>query len=188
MNRYILFGVFLIFGLFLFTFGCMEPPIKDPVVTVSDIALSDVSLETLTVNTTVIISNPNPIGARLNRAAFDVWYLDDTAHYLGHGEQTGIDVKEHGNTTVVIPVKIGTVPAMQATASLIRNGAITIRVNGSAFIDIKVTEFEKPFVQQEEFPLSRFQSLLPETALPAGSINITEKLKEAKGLLDVLAG
>ena len=59
--------VFLLFFAFLLTCGCSsEPPIKQPTVTVTDIALSDVSLSKMVVNTTVNIQNPNPVGGRLN--------------------------------------------------------------------------------------------------------------------------
>src|SRR5512136_318220 len=119
MTPRILSGVFPLFVIILFTAGCTPPALKDPVVTVGDIALSDVSLQAMTVNTTVNIFNPNPVGADLKKVAFDVWYLDDTPHYLGHGEQTGVMVKENGNTSLTIPVRIGTVQAAQGVGSLV---------------------------------------------------------------------
>lgn len=183
MKYPVLSGVFFLFALFILLAGCTEPPVKQPTVTVSNIALSDVSLQTMTVNTTVIVGNPNPVGARLNRVAFDVWYRDDADHYLGHGEQTGIDVKENGNTTLTIPVKIGTIPAIQAVGSLVRNGDVTLRVNGSAFIDLKVMSYELPFEQSRDFQASEFEGLVP-----VSSINVTEKLEQARGLLNALSG
>jgi hypothetical protein len=65
------------------------------VVTVGNISLSDVSLQAMTVNTTVNIFNPNPVGACIRKVAFDVWYLDATPYYFGHGEQSCILVKEN---------------------------------------------------------------------------------------------
>ena len=115
-----LYGVFIIVAIFLLTAGCTQPALKDPVVTVGEISLSDVSLQAMTVNTTVNIFNPNPVGADLKKIGFDVWYLDDTPHYLGHGEQSNISVKENGNTSIVIPVKIGTIQAAQGMGSLVQ--------------------------------------------------------------------
>jgi hypothetical protein len=57
--------------------------LKEPTVTVSDIAFSDLSLKTMIVNTTVTIYNPNPAGAKLTKVAFDVFYLDDTQELPG---------------------------------------------------------------------------------------------------------
>lgn len=188
MKQHVLSGVFLIFAVFILIAGCTEPPVKEPTVSVSDMALSDVTLQTMTVNTTVIIFNPNPIGATLNRVAFDIYYLDDTEHYLGHGEQTNIVVKESGNTTVTIPVKIGNIQALQAVGSLIRKGSVTLKVNGSAFIDLKVYSYELPFERSKEFRASEFTNLLPEVSVAGTSINLTEGLEQARGLLDVLSG
>jgi LEA14-like dessication related protein len=173
----------LIMGVMLIA-GCMEPPIKEPVVTVGDIALADVSLQTMTVNTTVVIFNPNPIGAKLNKVAFDVYYLDDGQNYLGHGEKSNIEVKENGNTTVTIPVTIGNIPALQATGSLVRKGSLILTINGSAFIDVKVTSFEKRFGQSREFQAADFEGVLPGRSLLGSSVNITEKLQQLGGFLD----
>jgi LEA14-like dessication related protein len=158
MNQLIRSGIFIIIAVFIFTAGCTEPPINDPVVTVSDIGLSDVTLQTMTVNATVVIFNPNPIGAKLNKIAFDVYYLDDTPNFLGHGEQTDIDVISSGNTTVTIPVTIGNIQAIRAVATLVRKGSLTLSVNGSALIDVRVTSFEKRFEHSREFHLRDFVS------------------------------
>jgi len=172
----------IVLGLLLCVSGCTEPPVREPVVTVSDISLSDVSLRTMTVNTTVNIYNPNPLGAKLSKLAFDVYYLDGAPNYLGHGEVSGIDMKANGNTTVVIPVAIGSYQAVNAAGSLVRKGSITISVNGSAFVDIKVTSFEKRFEQNREFRADDFSGLLP-AAVPGTGINITEGIQQLGGLL-----
>jgi LEA14-like dessication related protein len=188
MKPHHLSGVFLLVAIFILICGCMEPPIKEPSVLVTDIAVSDVSLQTMTVNTTVIINNPNPIGAKLNKVAFDVYYLDEGENYLGHGERSGIDVKENGNTTVTIPVTIGNIPALKAVGSLVQKGSITLNVNGSAFIDVRVTSFEKRFEQSRQFQLSDFEGLLPVTSIPGTSINVTDKLQQLGGLLGAVSG
>jgi len=158
MNPQIPSGIFILIAVFIFSAGCTEPPIKDPVVTVSEIGLSDVTLQTMTVTATVVISNPNPVGAKLNKIAFDVYYLDDTPNFLGHGEQTDIDVISSGNTTVTIPVTIGNIQALRAAATLVRKGSLTLTINGSALIDVRVTSFEKRFEQSREFQLRDFMS------------------------------
>ena len=186
MKNQLLSGVFMLFVMFILIGGCMEPPIKEPAVSVQDIALSDVSLMTMTVNTTVVINNPNPIGAKLNRVAFDVYYLDDTENYLGHGERSDIEVKENGNTTITIPVTIGNIPAFQAVGSLVRKGSITVKVNGSAFIDVKVTSFEKRFEESRQFQATDFKALIPVTSLAGTSMNVTDKLQQLGGFLDIV--
>ncbi len=107
MTTYSHYGVFILVALVILIAGCLEPPIQEPEVSVADISLSDVSLQKMTVNTTIVIFNPNPIGAKLNKVAFEIYYLDDGMKYLGHGEKTDIEVRDNGNTTVIIPVTIG---------------------------------------------------------------------------------
>jgi LEA14-like dessication related protein len=141
----------------------------------------------MTVNTTVVIDNPNPLGATLDKVAFDVYYVDDIEHYLGHGEQANIVIQENGNTTVAIPVKIGNVQALQAVASLIQKGSITLKVNGSAFVDLKALSYELPFERSQVFQSDEFTNLLPEVSVAGTSINITEGLERARGLLDTLS-
>jgi len=188
MKQRILPGIFILFAIFILSAGCTEPPVKDPTVSVSDIELSDVTFQTMTVNATVVIFNPNPVGAKLNTVAFDVYSIDDIQNYLGHGEQSNLDVISSGNTTVTIPVTIGTIQAIKAVATLVRKGSITLKVNGSAFIDIKVTSFEKRFEQSRQFPARDFGFLIPVNTVPGTSINITDKLQQLGGLLDEVAG
>ncbi len=188
MTNHLLMGIFLLFALLILSAGCSEPPVKKPVVTVSDISLADVSFQTMTVNATITIFNPNPVGATLSRVTFDVYYFDESGHYLGHGEQKNINVKENGNTSVVIPVTIGTVPAVQAVGSLVKNGDIILRVNGTAAVDIKVTDYEIPFEESRKFQASEFAGLVPEVSVAGTSVNVMEKLGQAQDILHALTG
>jgi len=183
MKPRILSCLLVIFVIVLLTAGCTQPALKDPVVTVGNITLSDVSLQAMTVNTTVNIFNPNPVGADLKKVAFDVWYVDDSPRYLGHGEQSGLTVKENGNTSITIPVKIGTVQAAQGIGSLIQRGTILIRVNGSAAIDLKLTTYDKPFEQTREFSVSEFEGLIPVKTIPGTDISVSEGIQKLGGLL-----
>jgi LEA14-like dessication related protein len=176
------YGLLVVFIVGILSAGCTQPAVKDPVVTVGEIALSDVSLQAMTVNTTVNIFNPNPVGADLKKITFDVWYIDDAPHYLGHGEQSGVTVKENGNTSITIPVRIGTVQAAHGVGSLVRNGSLLVRVNGSAFIDLRLTTYEKPFEQTREFQRSEFESLLPAT-IPGTDISVPAGIEQLGGLL-----
>ncbi len=179
--------VFLIFFIFLFTCGCSsEPPLKEPTVSVTDITLADVSLRSMTVNTTILIDNPNPVGANLNKLVFNVYYLDSTPQYLGHGERYEVDIRENGNTSITIPVTVSNVQVLKAIGSLARKGSITVKVNGSAFIDVAVAEYEMPFEKSREFAASEFDAYFPVPAI--ASINVTEGIQAAKDLYSQLTG
>jgi LEA14-like dessication related protein len=188
MQNHLLSGILVLLAIFILTAGCTEPPIKEPVVSVQDISLYDVSFRAMTVNSTIVIYNPNPVGAQLNKIAFDVYYLDENENYLGHGEKSDIYVKENGNTTVTIPVTIGNIPALEALGSFVRKGSITLKVNGSAFIDVKVTSFEKRFEKSRQFQATDYPALAPLTSLAGTPVNITEKLEQLGGFLDRVSG
>ena len=188
MQNRLLPGILLIFALFIFIAGCMEPSIQEPSVTVGDISVSDISLQAITVNTTITIFNPNPVVATLKTVAFDVYSVDDTRNYLGHGERSTIDLVKNGTTNVTIPITVGNIQALKALGSMVQKGSITLTVNGSASIDIKATSFEKPFEYSKEFRARDFESLLPITTIPGTSINITEKVQQLRGLLDEVRG
>jgi LEA14-like dessication related protein len=179
MNTWYPRCILLLSALLILAAGCMEAPVKEPTVSVSDIAFSDISLKSMKVNTTVIINNPNPFGAKLNKVAFDVYYLDDTPAYLGHGEQTNISMIQNGNTTVIIPVTIENIPALTALGSLVKKGSITLNVNGSAFIDVKVTSFEKRFGQNKTF-MARDLGI-PANALPGTAFDALQQLAGLPG-------
>jgi LEA14-like dessication related protein len=181
-------AVLLLVTIFLFTCGCFtEPPVQQPAVSVSNIALADISLGAMTINTTVLISNPNPVGGHLDRIAFDVWYLDDNVpKYLGHGEQYNVDIRENGNTSIVIPVTIGNLQALYALGSLSEKGSIVIRVNGSAGIDVKVTSWEMPFDAERQFAAGDFEPYLSRPVI--APVNLTQGMKTAKDLYSQFTG
>jgi hypothetical protein len=118
----------------------------------------------------------------------DLYYLDDTQNFLGHGEQSNINIVKDGNTTVTVPVTIGKIQALKALGSLVQKGSITLYVTGLASIGVKVTSFEKPFEQKKEFRARDFESLLPVTTILGTSINITEKLQQLRGMVDAVRG
>lgn len=188
MRTYLLSGIFLLFFLCILFAGCStEPPVKPPVVTVADVTLSDVSLRTLTVNTTVNIFNPNPVGADLKRTVFDLYYVSGGSdQYLGHGELAQISIKESGNTSVTIPVKIGTVQAAQAVGTLVKDGSLTVKVNGTAAIDLKLMTYDLPFAQQRVFYLEEFTNLLPEISVAGMSVNTSEVISHGREILGTL--
>jgi len=171
--------MYTVIALCIFCAGCTEPPVKEPTVSVSDIELSDVTPQSMTVNATVAIFNPNPIGARLNKVVFDVYYLDDIPNYLGHGEQTNIDLIRNGTTTVSIPVTIENIQAIRAAATLVRNGSVILSVNGSAFIDVTATSFEKRFEQSRQFHARDFLSLNPVTTMFGTTVDRTDTCSDS---------
>ena len=106
-----------------------------------------------------VSSEPVSLGPGGRRTDFAVRTDEDYRIRIRiNGKHADIDVISSGNTTVTIPVTIGNIQAIRAAATLVRKGSLTLSVNGSAFIDVRVTSFEKRFEQSREFHLRDFAS------------------------------
>ncbi len=128
--------------------------IKEPKASVVSITPSSVGLSSVTLNVKIRIDNPNPFGAHLTKLEFDVYYLKDGKFiYLGHGEKRDVDIKANGVTEIVVPVKIDNLQAVGTLLQLAKKGEVTIKVKGTAYIDLKITSFGIPFEQVEEVRL-----------------------------------
>ncbi len=128
--------------------------IKKPEVSVVSVTPSGVSLSSVTLNVKIRVNNPNPFGAHLTKLEFDVYYLNNGKFvYLGHGERKDISIKANGVTEFTVPVKIEDVRAIGTLIQLAKSGKVTIKVKGTAYIDLKITSFGIPFEQVEQINL-----------------------------------
>ncbi len=144
---------FLLIVIAIAVSGCTQQ-IQKPTVSVSNINVRGITLQTLNLDVNIIIDNPNAVGANLTKIAFDMYYLQDSqAKYLGHGEQYNVEVRPQGQTTVTVPVVVENQQVIRALMQAVRNGAITIKTSGSASLDLKVTTFEIPFETSNEIKL-----------------------------------
>ncbi len=124
--------------------GCAA--IKKPTVNVVSVKPSSVTPTSVILNVKVRIDNPNPIGAHLTKIEFDIYNQN---RYLGHGEKKDVSIKANGITEITIPVKIEDIQAIKALYTLAKNGEITLKIKGTAYVDLKITSFGIPFEQTE---------------------------------------
>ena len=148
----------LIATLLIFLSGCAgTPKLEKPAVTVDDITVENLVGTTLELEVRVIVSNPNPVGAHLTKLVFDIYYLEDSSpKYLGHGEKHDIDIRKQGDTTITIPVTIDSLELVRTLVDIARKGSVTLKVSGSAYLDLKVMTFEIPFERTKEVALKTF--------------------------------
>jgi len=145
--------------------------LEKPTVTVDSIEVREISEKSVIVDVRVIIHNPNPISAEISRINFDVYYFEDgTQKYLGHGEKESVRIRKKGNTTLTIPLTIDNFALIRAFIEAISEESITLKVSGSAYLDLKLFEVEIPFekTQRVEFEESETQTLeAPLAPVPA---------------------
>ena len=137
--------------------GCAQTPmVEKPTTRVDNINVESVDYEfgrglTLHLTVRVIVDNPNPVGAHLQKIVYDIYLVRGQEKYqekyLGHGEKSNFDIRKQGLTTIEIPtvIEVDWSTAQEIITSLRNYGHVVLKVSGSAYIDLKVTTFEVPF-------------------------------------------
>ncbi|MBP2147154.1 LEA14-like dessication related protein [Methanofollis sp. W23] len=136
----------------VFIAGCTsEPPVGPPEVTVTDIAVSDLSLESMDLVVFLAVDNPNPIEITIGRVEMDVSYSKDRAEVLlGSGTAGAITVPASNQTEVTVPITMDNAAMLSAAAVLLLSGELEVKVEGIATVDAGVASFDVPFEKTEK--------------------------------------
>ena len=127
--------------------------IKDPEITVKNIALTSFSLSSLSLGVTLAVVNRNPIGVKIKSLTFNVFYQDgDNWTYLTCGSQKDITIRT-GPSEITIPVTVSNMKLMSALVFIVAKGQITLRVKGEAVLDILGFSPKIPFMHVTTVPL-----------------------------------
>jgi len=128
--------------------------IKDPEVSVNDIELTTLSLDSFTIDVTLCVDNKNPLGLTLKDLSFEISYRqDDGWVHLSQGEKSGIPVKP-GRNEVTVPVIVKNSGLIKALLGMVLNGSITLQVTGTAIPDLLVLAPKIPFTKIMTIPLN----------------------------------
>jgi len=127
--------------------------IKEPEITVKDTALTSLSLSTLSLAVTLAIMNRNPVGVKIKKLTFSVFYKDgENWTYLTCGSQESIAIKA-GPNDLTIPVSVDNMKLMSALVFIFAKGQISLRVKGEATLDILGFSPKIPFEHISTIPL-----------------------------------
>jgi LEA14-like dessication related protein len=116
------------------------------------ISLKDISLTTLTVNVTVSVHNPNPVGAVLHRIAYVIYFEEDGDWIqLGRADSSeDVMINAKSSTSFGIINKIEILSAIGALYQAYnQGGSATLKVVGSAWVGIGPVSTEVPFERIE---------------------------------------
>lgn len=139
-------AVTLLILILLCSAGCVIPRFQEPTVTVDGAKIENVTLGRIDLLVLLTVDNPNPVGATLSRLSFDVFFLNNGQPvFLAHGERGEFKVRASGNTSVSIPVTVDNMRLVQVLLLALRDGAVTLQVNGSGVLDYGIATFEVPF-------------------------------------------
>ncbi|WP_457612144.1 LEA type 2 family protein [Methanocaldococcus sp.] len=160
--------------------GCINDKLKEPTFTVDSIDFKGVDSDTTNLSIRLIIDNPNPIGVHVNKIVFDIYCIDNNGNskYLGHGEKNNIDIRS-GKTTIDIPITLSNKELIEALEKN-KNNKITLEIDGSANVDLKITSVNVPFKTRQTVQLPEGVVSYLETAKKMGIGFSIEDFKNQK--------
>jgi len=117
-------------------------------VEITSIALREIGLTRLRVDVNARVGNPNPIGATVDRIAYDLYFqLNDEWVYLGRADRTeDIAIGSHEVASLEVTNEVGTLSAIaMLLQSISHEGVVTVKATGSVWIRVGPIALEVPF-------------------------------------------
>lgn len=127
------------------------PPVK---LSVSGIALSEVSYRVITVDVGFHIANPEDVPAVMDRIEYDI-YLGhkDKWIWLGRGSQTGTEIEPGGTMDFTIETRIENSPLVQrVTEAIFGTEPTQMKIEGRASFTLGESVFEVRFHRKVSSP------------------------------------
>jgi LEA14-like dessication related protein len=120
--------------------------LRDPVVTLEEVRLTGVSLASLDLDVAIRVVNPNPLGITLRELPFTVMCSSGrTARQLASGTTGRVKIAGNGSTVLRIPVTSQNAALISALATFISRGGISVKIQGTAIIDVILFGWSIPF-------------------------------------------
>ncbi len=127
--------------------------LKEPIIAVNNVALRSFSLQSLTLDVTLDVDNPNPVGISVKSLSFDLVYKDRNEWvYLSHGERARFKIST-GSNRVTIPVTVNNAALLTALVAILARGEITVKISGIALPDFLLCAPKVPFSREMTIPL-----------------------------------
>jgi LEA14-like dessication related protein len=130
-----------------FVAGCAGgPPLRPPDVTVTGIAVTGLSLESMDLEVDLAVNNPNPVGVTIQDVSVNVSYSKNGREvFLGSGRSGEIAVPAYNRTEVAIPVTMDNLAMLSAAGTLVLSGELEVTAEGTMTIDAGIISFDVPF-------------------------------------------
>ncbi len=115
---------------------------------ITSITLRDISLTKVTVDVTVRVENPNPIGATVDRIAYDIYFQrNDKWVHLGRADRTeDIVIGSNNSASLVVSNEIEVLSTIEMLLEAVRQGGtINLKVKGSVWIKVGPVSLKVPF-------------------------------------------
>ena len=147
-----MYATFMLLAAFILITGC-SMLMKDPEITVKNVGIKSASSQTIDLNVTLNVNNPNSMGVTIKSVVFDVYYQQGNDWVLiGHGEGGGYSIKP-GMNEITVPVTLKTSELIGAGIGALMKGEITIQIRGTAVPDIFRLNPQIPFTHTTTIPV-----------------------------------
>ena len=147
-----MYATFILIAALTLITGC-SMLMKDPEITVKNVAIESISSEKIDLNVTLNVYNPNSAGITIKSVVFDVYYQQGNDWILiGHGEGGGYAIKP-GMNEIMVPVTLKSSEVISAGIGALMKGEITIQIRGTAVPDIFRLNPPIPFTHTTTIPV-----------------------------------
>lgn len=143
--------------------GCLEDVVKEPTCEIDNIKFTDITTTPagIKLEVALTIDNPNPIGASFKKAEYNI-YLND--QYIGKSvDERSFAVNANAKTDITSHLVIEGDGVAKTLPSVVAQNKATIKVEGTAHLDLKATTYPISFASTKTFTGSE----LP--AVPTGN-------------------
>jgi LEA14-like dessication related protein len=147
-----MYAIFMLIAALTLIAGC-SMLMKDPEITVKNVAIESISSQKIDLNVTLNVNNPNAVGITIKSVVFDVYYQQGNDWVLiGHGEGGGYAIKP-GMNEIMVPVTLKTSEVMGAGIGALMKGEITVQIRGTAVPDLLGLNPQIPFTHTTTIPV-----------------------------------
>lgn len=122
------------------------PVLQEPVVTLNDVKLRNLSLSSLELDVAIRVQNNNPFGVTLRELPFTVLcQAGDRNMQIAMGNTSRVKIAARGSTLLNIPVTSENAILIGALAVFMTHGNVQVTIKGTAIIDCFLFGWSVPF-------------------------------------------
>lgn len=137
-----------------------EGIIERPTVEIADIDIIELTATEATIDITVVVHNPNPVGGTFNKISYTLYFKDERPlrgsgayEFLGYSVGEKKVAIETGDTTLHIFFTLENQAVLQTLTTLAVQGQVWIKIVGAANLNLKLFSYDLPFEQEILVPL-----------------------------------
>ena len=122
------------------------PVLQEPVVTLNDVKLRNLSLSSLELDVAIRVQNNNPFGVTLRELPFTVLcQAGDRNTQIAMGNTGRVKIAARGSTLLHAPVSSQNAALIGTLATFVTRGEVQVTIQGKAIIDCFLFGWSIPF-------------------------------------------